>query len=227
LPTAGGDLAQSPSTIAHLAITPNVVDLYHADRVTSFTEAAGGGVLGVIHKATTGETGRDDAYKDRRSAARQAGLLWGAYHWGTTRPAAAQLDNFLTWAQPDETTLVALDFERSNENQMSLDLAREFLSLAEEKLGRKAVLYSGDLVKAQLGGAADPFFRSHRLWLAQYGPRPEVQASWSSFWLWQYTDGVAGPPPHQAPGFGGPGGGGLDCNYYPGDAERLAAEWAS
>jgi GH25 family lysozyme M1 (1,4-beta-N-acetylmuramidase) len=101
--------------------TPNVVDIYHGDNVTSFQQARDSGVLGIIHKASTGRTGRDDAYKDRRKQATDAGLLWGAYHWGTGAPAKDQVENFLDWAKPDKNTLVALDFERTAGNQMTLD----------------------------------------------------------------------------------------------------------
>jgi GH25 family lysozyme M1 (1,4-beta-N-acetylmuramidase) len=209
-----------------MGLAANVIDIYHGDRVTSFAQARTAGVLGVIHKATTGQSGRDDAYRERRSAARDAGLLWGAYHWGTDAPAATQVENFLTWAEPDENTLVALDYETDIHHQMSLDRCREFLRLIEEKLGRKAVLYSGSLAKDQLGSTVDPFLGAHRLWLAQYGPTPRVQRSWSTFWLWQYTDGTAGPPPHRVAGIPGDAAGRLDCDYYPGSAAQLAAEWA-
>ena len=50
-----------------------------------------------------------------------------------------------------QDTLVALDYERTPGNQMTLEGAREFLNLINEKLGRKAVLYSGDVAKSALG----------------------------------------------------------------------------
>lgn len=206
---------------------PIVVDIYHGDRVVSFTTARNAGVRGVIHKATTGATGRDDAYRDRREQALEAGLLWGAYHWGTARPAVDQVKNFLEWARPDDRTLVALDFEDDANNQMTLQRAREFLTELSDKLGRRAVIYSGHTLKGALGETNDPFFGAHRLWLAQYGPVPRVQASWSSYWLWQYTDGRFGPEPRQAPGIPGNAHGELDCNHYAGSAEQLEAEWAS
>ena len=66
-----------------MPMVPLVVDISHGDRVDSFARARDAGLRGVIHKATTGATGRDDAYKPRRQLARDANLLWGAYHWGT------------------------------------------------------------------------------------------------------------------------------------------------
>ena len=207
---------------------PLVVDLYHGDNVASFTQAYAAGLRGIIHKATTGQSGTDPLYAQRRLQAEKAGLLWGAYHWGTAAPAALQVDNFLSTAKPGPNTLVALDFEPDEGNQMSLDGAREFLQAIEVKLGRRAVLYSGNLIKSALGKTNDAFFGQHRLWLAQYGNQPTVQASWPTYWLWQYTDGSsAGPDPKSVPGIPGNGQGQLDCNHFQGDEAQLLAQWAS
>jgi GH25 family lysozyme M1 (1,4-beta-N-acetylmuramidase) len=204
-----------------------VVDLFHGDRVTSFAKAYQAGIRGIIHKATTGATGKDDAYSGRRAAALKAGLLWGAYHWGTSADVTKQLDNFLGQAKPDDQTLVALDFEPSGGYTMSLSQAREFLSKIEEKLGRKAVLYSGNLIKEKLGNKNDAFFGSHRLWLAQYGPKPSPPKSWRSYWLWQYTDGESGPDPKTVDGLPGDAKGNLDCNSFEGTPRELELQWAS
>src|SRR5436305_9302917 len=112
-----------------ITISFRVVDLYHSDNVTSFADAAAAGCWGIIHKATTGGTGQDSMYAQRRPQALAAGLLWGAYHWGTAHePVSDQVDNFLSVAQPDANTLVALDYEDDTEgNQMTLDQARQFL----------------------------------------------------------------------------------------------------
>jgi lysozyme len=204
-----------------------VVDIYHLDRVTSFQQAAQSGIRGIIHKATTGGTGKDQKYAARRQAATAAGLLWGAYHWGTGVNVAKQVKNFLDRAQPDAHTLVALDFEPSGSSTMSLAQARDFLTQIEQKLGRKAVLYSNGLIKSKLGNKVDAFFGAHRLWLAHYNPQPVVQASWKKFWLWQYTDSKKGIQPNTVPGIPGDTKGNLDCNSYDGTAAQLAQEWAS
>ncbi|WP_407157192.1 GH25 family lysozyme [Bradyrhizobium sp. STM 3557] len=206
---------------------PLVVDIYHGDGVVSFDQAFAAGLRGVIHKATTGASGTDDAYKRRRDLATRAGLLWGATHWGTAHsPISDQVDNFLRWADPDKDTLVALDYERDEGNQMTLEGAREFLQLVNDRLKRKAVLYSGDTVKSALGKKSDPFFGSHRLWLAQYGSNPTVHRSWKSYWLWQYTDGEKGPGRKTVPGIPGDRLNRLDCDHFPGGLDELKAQWA-
>jgi GH25 family lysozyme M1 (1,4-beta-N-acetylmuramidase) len=206
---------------------PLVVDIYHGDGVKSFDEAYAAGLRGVIHKSSTGASGVDDAYAARRALAVRAGLLWGAFHWGTAAPASDQADHFLKCADPDKDTLVALDFEKDVGNQMTLDGAREFLNIINTKLGRKAVLYSGDTVKSALGKKADAFFGSHRLWLAQYSSIPVVQRSWKNYWLWQYTDGQAGPGRKSVPGIPGNRSNFLDCDYFDETADDLKTQWAS
>jgi len=217
---------EAPKVPDGLNHTPLVVDLSHLDGVTSFEAGKNAGLAAVIHKATTGATGRDDQFHERRDAATKLGLLWGAYHWGTAAPIEDQVANFLNMARPDAHTLVALDFEASPGNQMSIEGARQFCELIYAKLGQRPAVYSGELIKSALGVKADPFFGSHRLWLSQYGARPVVQPSWKSFWLWQYTDGEAGPGVKKVPGVSGDRKGRLDCNFFDGTPADLAAQWA-
>src|SRR4051812_50151344 len=77
-----------------------VVDMNHNDEVTSFTEAGQAGLIGIIHKASTGASGKDPRYAERKAAAYQAGLLWGAYHWGTAADIDAQVANLLSVVNP-------------------------------------------------------------------------------------------------------------------------------
>jgi len=208
---------------------PMVVDLYHGDElagdpVQSFRALKAAGILGVIHKATQGVTSHDPLYAPRRAAAREAGLLWGAYDFNSGDPVEQQVDYFLSIAQPDEQTLLALDLEDNTHSQMSLDEARAYLSYAEQKLGRKLVLYSGNRAKDLLGNRIDPFFGDHRLWLCQYGPVARLQPSWTRWWLWQFTGDGVGPGPHALPGIKTQG---IDINTYAGTPDELAAEWAT
>ena len=84
------------STIANV-----VVDLSHHNADPDFAAARdGGGIVGVIHKATQGLRYRDPTYADRETAAVTAGLLWGAYHFGTGSDGVQQAEHFLDVVQP-------------------------------------------------------------------------------------------------------------------------------
>ena len=128
-------------------------------------------------------------------------------------------------AQPDASTLVALDFEAnvaSPDKSMSLAQAKQFLKKIEAKLGRKAVLYGGQFLKEKLAGGSDPYLAQHRLWWAQYNTTAVLPPNWQSYWLWQYTDGHHGPQPHVVPGLGTP-----DCDTFDGSDDQLRASWSA
>ena len=197
-------------------MTPAVIDLYHGDSVASLGIAQAAGLAGVIHKASQGIGMIDPSYAQRRIQARDAGLLWGAYHFGSNEDPITQAKHFLDCATPDKNTLVALDYEPSGNSTMTLEQARTFLTEIDTQLGRKAVLYSGSLIKETLPGP-DEFFGSHRLWLAEYGPEAKLPAAWNKYWLWQYTD-----EGHVSGIFGS-----VDCNRYDDSVSQLAAEWAA
>ena len=203
-----------------LAINPLVVDLSHHNDVADFGKVKASGIAGIIHKATEATGFADNMYAVRRGDATNAGLLWGAYHFLRPVSISAQVDFFLKIAAPDNTTLLALDHE---DERVPLINAKEFLLRVEDAVGRKAVLYSGFLIKEQLGNRIDSYLAAHRLWLAQYGPRLVTPRNWSSAWLWQFTGDGVGPKPHSIPGIVDTG---IDINHFDGDAVKLAAEWS-
>ena len=211
-------------------MVPRVVDIYWGDNVAgnNFQPAADAGVWGVIHKASQGTSMRDKKYAERRKAILEAGLLHGAYHFNSGDNVDAQLDNFFAAADPDDTTLMVLDYEDNKKSPMSPKQMVEFLRKGEERLGRKLAIYSGNRLKEDIGkikGEDLDYVLSHRLWLCQYGPRTVLPKGFSEWWLWQYTGDGIGSSPHYVPGITVPGGKGIDLNVYNGTQEELTASW--
>jgi lysozyme len=202
--------------------TNTIVDLSHHNASPNFVQAFAGGITGVLHKATEGLGFVDPEYAARRGPAQAAGLMWGAYHFGTGDDPVAQADHFLQTIGPDNAgMLLVLDFEENtNGSSMSLDQARAFVSRIQDQAGRWPGLYSGSYVKSLLGDQKDPVLALCWFWLAQYGSTAVVPANWSGWTLWQYTDGVNGPPPHAAPGIGT-----CDRDQYFGEADALRVFW--
>jgi lysozyme len=118
----------------------SVIDISHSNAQVNLGVAANNGVRGVIHKATEGATWSDDTYATRNAAATAAGLLWGAYHFGTAANPVAQADFFLTtigWTNADNT-LLALDYEHNDPNPantMSLNGAEAFIQRIKDRTG--------------------------------------------------------------------------------------------
>ena len=203
---------------------PIVIDIYHGDPVEDFQAAKDFGIVGVIHKATEGTAISDIAYSGRRKAFTDIGMKWGAYHFFHGGQPKLEADAFLAKAEPDADTLVALDWENVGDSAPTADQARAFLERIEEKLNRKAVIYSGNVAKEQIDGV-DAYFGSHRLWLCQYGLHFSVQKSWSVPWLWQNNGDTFGPGPHSIPGIRG----NCDnnCIIDPMTVDDLLRDWAS
>jgi lysozyme len=167
-----------------------VLDLSHHNATPDFRDAFSGGLRAVILKATQGLTYTDPTYQARARPARDAGLMAGAYHFGVNADGVKQADYFLKQVQPDERTLLALDWETNpSGGTMTLAQAHAFVERIHQKTGRYPLLYSGSaFLKERLGRFYDPILSKCPLWLAQYGPRANVQASWKTWTLWQYTD---------------------------------------
>jgi lysozyme len=138
-----------------------------------------------------------------RTKASNAGLYWGAYHFGVGSDGVAQAEWFLNSVQLGSSDLLVLDFEANPQGpSMTMEEARAFVSHIHEKTGRWPGLYSGHYIKELLGSASDPVLAQCWFWLAQYGPRPVVLSNWTKWTLWQYTDGGHGQPPHEVKGIG-------------------------
>jgi lysozyme len=198
-----------------------VVDLSHHNTVTSFADARAAGILGVIHKATEGTQFVDAKYNERQALAQAADLLWGAYHFAASGDVMGQVDHFLDVAGAAD--LLVLDFEpNAREGTMTLAEAEAFAEEVHNRTGRFPGLYAGQaFLKEQLGNRTDTILSNCFLWIARYSAqRPELPRAFSDFAFWQYTDGSAGPQPHQVPGIGR-----CDRDKFNGDEPRLRAFW--
>ncbi len=199
-----------------------VIDLSHHNQNLDFSKMKDpGGILGIIHKVTQGTKYVDPTYEAHEQLALDQELLWGAYHFGTGADGVEQAQHFLDVVQPDGQTLLALDFESNPHGpSMNLEEARSFVTHINEVTGNWPVLYSGYYIKQLLGSNKDPVLAQCPFWLAQYGPTAVVPANWQTWTLWQYTDGAAGPQPHDVPGAGL-----CDRDYFNGDNSALQRLW--
>lgn len=209
---------------------PRVVDMYSGTAVNaeSFVKAKAAGVWAIIHKATEGTGYRDKTYATHRKWATDAGLLWGAYHFNYGNDVNAQLNNFLAAADLDETTLACLDWENYKVD-MNAKSAIAFMKALEDKIGKTATLYSGNVLKQNFPVMSEEdkkYVATRKLWICQYGPKlvlpKNLKAYGGDWWLWQYTGDGVGPLPHSVAGFPK----NIDLNVYNGDnIEQFQTEW--
>ncbi|HUN94163.1 MAG TPA: glycoside hydrolase family 25 protein [Burkholderiaceae bacterium] len=180
-----------------------VIDLSHHNQTVDFAQVKGAGILGVIHKATQGVAFVDPTYADRRALASRAGLLWGAYHFGTASDGVQQAQAFLKAVGDPTNLLLVLDFENNMTGpSMTLEEARAFVTHVQQATNRYPAFYCGQYFKELMGTGTDPILAQCPLWLAQYGPTAVVPPNWPTWTLWQYTDGAQGDGPYEVAGVG-------------------------
>jgi len=193
-----------------------VIDLSHFNQVNDFAKVKAAGIRAVIHKATQGHAVVDATYAARRTQAQTAGLLWGAYHFGTGWDGVEQADWFLSKVGSPAPSILVLEFEQNTAGpSMTLAQAHAFVTHIQAKTGRWPGLYAGSYLKEQLKSAKDPVLANCWFWLAQYSATPVIPKAWLRWTLWQYTETGA------VPGIGGQ----VDRDRFNGSADELAAFW--
>jgi lysozyme len=200
----------------------SVVNMSHYDLVRAdFVGMKSEGVLAVIHEATYPRLERDDKYYQRQRAAHDAGLLWGAYHFGDGTKAIRQADHFLNVvatsmppALAKETegrrpgVLLVLDFEKNSHypgGSMSVGQAIAFVERINERTGKYPGLYCSEYRLRQMLYAPGVSAAQRRaltncwLWIANYHFEPRNTGPWRQWQLWQYTgDGRCSLRPRSA-----------------------------
>lgn len=198
-----------------------VVDISHHNGNVNLVKAKADGILGVIQKATQGQSGKDPTFKTNRNKANDAGVMFGAYHFATGSDGLKQAQHFLDVVDSFDNTLLVLDFEPNPTGpDMTLEEARAFVLHVNEQTGRFPGLYSGHFIKQLLGSNKDDVLGQCWFWLAQYGPTAVVPANWATWTMWQYTDGAIGPEPHTVAGLGR-----CDRDKFNGNEAQLKKLW--
>ncbi|MCK4761051.1 MAG: glycoside hydrolase family 25 protein [Candidatus Aminicenantes bacterium] len=211
-------MSEKESTAA--PVTNGVVDLSHFNKTVDFKAAKQDGILGVIHKATQGTGFIDPLYHSRREEALKAGLLWGAYHFGSGGNGENQAKFFLGIVNPAPTDLLILDFEQDFQgDSMTVPEAEAFVSYVQKQTNRWPGLYGGSYLKKLSAGKSEILSKCW-LWLAEYGSHPVLPAGWDAWTLWQHTDGKNGPQPHSVKGIGA-----CDRDKFNGDSDALKKHW--
>lgn len=220
-------------------LTPVVADMAHFNTV-DFNRIVAAGIHGVIHKATQGAY-VDPKYIARRSAANEAGLMFGGYSFSTGDNVAISVAKFLATTAPSAATLMCLDYEDNPKSPMSAAQAQEFMDRVDQAIGRPCWIYGGNRILELITPAAKnsssiaDFFSKHPLWLCQYklglsadvtlaelNTHIHVPYPWHNYNLLQYTGDGLGPEPHTVDGVED----GADLNVFDGTVDQLRQIWA-
>lgn len=211
---------QAAQDAAPQATTDQVkcIDISHWQDFPDFEEVAAAGIIAMIHKATEGTGYTDPNRTTNISKATKAGIKCCTYHWLKPGNAADQMAFYLRTVDPVVGERMVIDYE---EDGCTLDDLKEAVqALLDDPRDLQITVYSGHLLKEQLGSKFDSFLADNTdLWLAQYTTgTPSWPSNTYPLWtLWQFSesgsvDGVTG--------------GAVDLDRYNGP-DNMLLEWIS
>lgn len=200
---------------------PICIDVSHHQGYIDWDAVANAGVKGMIHKATEGTSFEDDMRAENCSEAMACGLGISTYHWlspGSDNYARQQMEFYLDVIQPVKGERVIIDYEQDGCTLSQLKEAVQAIFDRDDTL--KVTVYSGHLLKEQLGDSCDEFLANNTdLWLAQYtsGTPSWSTGTYEKWSLWQYSESGTVPGIDDAY---------VDLNNFNGNEEQFMA-WIS
>jgi lysozyme len=170
-------------------MSASCIDISHWQGFPDFDKVAATGVVAMIHKATDGTSYVDPNRAKNIINATAAGIACCTYHYLQPGNAPAQMKHYLDVIDPSPGERMVIDYEE--DGCTLVDLRGAVQALIDDSRGLKVTVYSGHLLKEQLGNTEDPFLAANTdLWLAQYttGTPSWPEATYPQWTLWQYSE---------------------------------------
>jgi lysozyme len=196
------------TALAKASATPTKIfglDVSHIDGNVDWTKIVSSGYYFVFIKATQGLSFVDPNFVKNWSAAGQAGLIRGAYHFLGTANGTDEASFFLAALKQVQLgpcdVGAALDLEpnvvgNQPPPQTRVSQAVSWLGAVQAALGKPPILYGGSYLK-QLGDLTS--LAAYPLWIASYSSSPRLPPSRSSYAFWQFSSDNIGPNMGQLP----------------------------
>jgi lysozyme len=168
---------------------PSCIDISHWQGFPDFEAVARAGVVACIMKATEGTSYIDPNRATNFAHATKAGIACCTYHWLKPGNAGEQMEFYLDVIDPVPGERMVIDYE---EDGCTLDDLHEAVQvLLDDPNELQITVYSGHLLKEQLGDKCDDFLRDNTdLWLAQYTENEPTwpKGTYDHWVLWQYSE---------------------------------------
>lgn len=141
----------------------------------------------VMLKATEGGDFKDSTFDANIAAARQAGLICGAYHFYNPKTSPIVQANFFTknveLLSGDLPPVVDIETKSDDVKKLQKELL-EWLTIVEHYYGIRPIIYTS--VKFRNKYLDNPEFYKYQFWIAHYYvDKPETEAEWT---FWQCSD---------------------------------------
>ncbi|MES2558861.1 MAG: glycoside hydrolase family 25 protein [Bacteroidota bacterium] len=141
-------------------------------------------------KASEGRTVVDEYFKDNWKAAKEAGIMRGAYHFYRPHLTAEEQMKLFVRQIPkmekgDLPPVLDIELRGSCPPERLRKNLKKWLVLAEKQYGMKPIIYTNwGFYKSYLNTAE---FRKYPLWIAHY-KTPDLNQKINAWHFWQHTD---------------------------------------
>ena len=168
--------------------TPGI-DLSHFQGSVNWPDVTQQDVKFVFAKASQGVSEADPKYQANAKGAREAGMLFGAYHFfSPNKDGKAQAEHFLKTAALTSGYLPpVVDVETLAKNLTNATLVKQidiWLSTVHTRLGCQPILYASPaFYEAHLTGVSAPY----HYWLASYSTEPRLPKDVKAWLFWQHS----------------------------------------
>lgn len=202
--------------------TRTIIDIYHGDQV-DLPILANNGVSAVMMKATQGSFYVDPIFNSRWAQCQSLDVLRGAYHFADSSDPKAQVNHWLSIANPTDQDALELDWEDNGGNSATYDEVCIMVQEIFNRLGRYPLLYGSNFLREKIPSSGDSILFKCPLSLASYNVTPRLPRGWTEYTLWQYTgdNQNAAISPHTFPGASNA----LDIYQFNNTIQNLRSQW--
>lgn len=182
--------------------TPIVIDAYHNNSIHWGELKKDKRVVGIIHKATEGETFFDRKYDLRKKLAKKFGYKWGSYHLLRKGNIIDQAKFYLSKigkSNPNE--IMALDVECSvnskcevSKYKVSVKEIKTFLKYIKKETDRYPIFYANQSVVQEISknDKNDELLKKIPFWYARFKSNVTdfPKGIWKTYTFWQFSSEI-------------------------------------
>lgn len=180
----------NPAVLPILASEHQGIDVSSHSGTVDWNAILGADIGFALLKATEGVDLQDSAFADHWQAAKEAGIIRGAYHFYVTEDDPEEQAKFfienVTLEPGDLVPVVDIEMIGHNTSAGLAGRLKTWLSRIEQHYGVKPIIYTSPNFWNQ---HLNDEFGEYPLWVAEYEvDRPRIPKGWKNWHLWQWQD---------------------------------------
>lgn len=161
------------------------IDTARYQGVIDWNRVKASGIPFAIQKCTEGTTYKDPSFERNKKGAREAGVLFGSYHFAGGLNPQKEAEFFVaSVGDIREGELLALDYEINLKDPVAW--CKAFLDRVTQLVGFRPMLYTNE-ARVKAYNWKPLVDANYGLWVAKYSSNTPATGAWPFYALWQYS----------------------------------------